>query len=83
MTDPDTSDGQSAPGFEADIQPLFRASDRAAMLKAFDLWSATDVAAHGSQIAARLQDGSMPCDGGWPLEQVQLFLDWIDGGTQP
>src|ERR1700689_5219179 len=52
--------------FERDIKPLFRDSDRAAMRKAFDLWSATDVAAHGDAIAARLRDGSMPCDGPWP-----------------
>lgn len=83
MTDPNPSDGHPVPGFEADIRPLFRASDRAAMLRAFDLWSAADVATHGSQIAARLQDGSMPCDGAWPQAQVQLFIAWIDGGKQP
>ena len=30
------------------------------MSKAFDLWSASDVVAHGDAIAARLHDGSMP-----------------------
>jgi hypothetical protein len=73
----------SAPGFQADIKPLFRARDRAAMLNRFDLWSVADVAAHGSQIAARLQNGTMPCDGAWPPDRVQLFLAWVNGGTRP
>ncbi len=55
----------SDPSFERDVKPLFRESDRAAMRRAFDLWSASDVAAHGAAIAARLRDGSMPCDGPW------------------
>jgi hypothetical protein len=73
----------AAPGFEADIKPLFRASDRASMQKAFDLWSYTDVVAHGAQIAERLQNGSMPCDGPWPAAQVSLFTAWRDGGARP
>ena len=52
--------------FERDIKPLFREKDRTSMSKAFDLWSATDVAAHGEAILGRLRDGSMPCDGAWP-----------------
>jgi len=72
-----------APGFEADIKPLFRPSDRAAMQKAFDLWSYADVSAHGTAIAAQLQAGSMPCDGPWPPEHVSLFTDWLNGGSQP
>jgi hypothetical protein len=69
--------------FEADIKPLFRDSDRAAMSKAFDLWSATDVAAHGDAIATQLRNGSMPCDGPWPAEHVELFARWLDAGAQP
>jgi hypothetical protein len=69
--------------FDDQIKPLFRASDRAAMSKAFDLWSRDDVAAHATQIAARLKDGSMPCDGAWPANQVTLFDAWVDGGLQP
>jgi hypothetical protein len=83
MTATDTGSTPPAPGFDVDIKPLFRASDRAAMLKMFDLWSAADVTANGAQIAARLQDGTMPCDGAWPQAQIQLFLDWVGGGTQP
>jgi hypothetical protein len=69
--------------FERDIKPLFRESDRAAMSRAFDLWSAADVAAHGQAIVARLQVGSMPCDGPWPAEQVQVVSRWLDEGAQP
>ena len=32
-------------------------------------------------IAARLKDGSMPCDGAWPLERVALFERWVENGT--
>jgi hypothetical protein len=69
--------------FERDIKPLFRESDRAAMSKAFDLWSATDVAAHGDAIVARLREGSMPCDGPWSAEQVEVVARWLDAGSQP
>jgi hypothetical protein len=63
--------------------PLFRESDREAMRRAFDLWSYDDVVTHGSAIAARLKDGSMPCDGPWPDEQVSLFQRWLDDGAAP
>jgi hypothetical protein len=73
----------SALSFERDIKPLFRQSDRTAMSKAFDLWSAADVAAHGDAIVARLRDGSMPCDGPWPAGQVEVVRRWLDGGAEP
>jgi hypothetical protein len=28
-----------------------------------------------------LTDGSMPCDGAWPAEQVDLFRRWLDDGA--
>jgi hypothetical protein len=69
--------------FTVDIKPLFRESDRAAMHRAFDLWSAEDVRTHGAAIADRLRDGSMPCDGAWPADQVDLFARWLaDGGPE-
>ena len=74
---------ESALTFEHDIKPLFRESDRTSMSKAFDLWSASDVAAHGQAIVARLRDGTMPCDGAWPAAQVELVSQWLDGGAQP
>jgi hypothetical protein len=69
--------------FERDIKPLFREKDRTSMSRAFDLWSATDVAAHGDAILARLQDGSMPCDGAWPAGNVDTFATWLSEGAQP
>lgn len=69
--------------FQTDIKPLFRESDRDAMRRAFDLWSYADVSAHGTQIAAKLQDGSMPCDGPWPADHVALFTSWLSDGANP
>jgi hypothetical protein len=73
----------TALSFERDIKPLFRESDRTAMSKAFDLWSASDVATHGDAIAARLGDGSMPCDGAWPAARVATFRSWLAAGALP
>ena len=68
-------------GFDADIKPLFREKDRDAMRDSFDLWSYSDVVAHADAIAEHLSDGSMPCDGPWPDEQVELFQRWLDEGA--
>jgi hypothetical protein len=67
-------------GFAADIKPLFRDSDREAMHRAFDLFSHDDVLAHADAIAARLREGTMPCDGPWPSENVALFERWVAQG---
>ncbi|WP_040164060.1 hypothetical protein [Microbacterium gorillae] len=67
--------------FSEDIKPLFRESDREAMRKAFDLWSAADVRTHASAIAQRLHDGSMPCDGAWSPEHIALFDRWVAEGA--
>ncbi|MBV8373583.1 MAG: hypothetical protein JOY69_10000 [Candidatus Eremiobacteraeota bacterium] len=67
-------------GFEKDIKPLFREGDRRAMLSAFDLWSYADVRAHADAILARLSDGTMPCDGAWPKERVDVFARWVSDG---
>jgi hypothetical protein len=69
-------------GFEWEIKPLFREGDRQSMKWAFDLWSRDDVAANSAAILGRLRDGTMPCDGAWPDEQVALFQRWIDAGTR-
>jgi hypothetical protein len=70
-------------GFAAHIKPLFRDRDRQSMSFAFDLWSAGDVRARATGILARLQDGSMPCDGAWPPAKIEVFQRWIDTGMQP
>jgi hypothetical protein len=68
--------------FERDLKPLFRESDRAAMLGIanFDLWRRDDVAASAQAILKRLGDGSMPCDRPWPADAVDTFRRWIDSG---
>lgn len=66
--------------FEADIKPLFRERDRDSMRGRFDLWSYGDVKSHAEAIAAHLKDGSMPCDGAWPSERVELFERWVEQG---
>jgi hypothetical protein len=73
--------GTRGVGFEADVKPLFREKDREAMLRAFDLWSYSDVVAHGDAIAEHLANGSMPCDGAWPPERVALFQEWLKAGA--
>lgn len=69
-----------APGFEAQIKPMFREHDRGSMERAFDLWSYEDVSQHAGAILARLRAGDMPCDGAWPQENVDLFENWTEGG---
>jgi hypothetical protein len=70
-----------AASFEQDIKPLFREADREAMTWAFDLWSHDDVARNGDDILERLRDGSMPCDGAWPDEQIRVFQEWVEAGA--
>ena len=70
----------SAPTFTADIKPVFRASDREAMRGVFDLWSLDDVSVHSRPIFDAVSAGSMPCDGPWPSDKVELLRRWIDVG---
>jgi hypothetical protein len=67
--------------FAEHIKPLFRDGDRQAMEWAFDLWSHDDVARNADAILERLRDGSMPCDGAWPDERIDLFQGWVAQGT--
>jgi hypothetical protein len=69
--------------FENDVRPMFRQKDRDSMLKAFDLWSHSDVQAHQDAILKRLRDGTMPCDAAWPPEHVAVFQRWIASGSAP
>jgi len=66
--------------FSAHIKPMFRPRDRQSMSFAFDLGSLDDVAQHADAIVSRLRAGTMPCDGAWPAEKVELFQRWIDAG---
>lgn len=72
-----------APGFAADIAPLFREGDVEAMLFAFDLRSYDDVRENAEEIYERIEDGSMPCDEEWPPERTAVLRAWIDGGMAP
>jgi hypothetical protein len=42
-----------------------------------------DVKANAEAIYERLDNGTMPCDGAWPREQVDLFRQWVDEGCPP
>jgi CDGSH-type Zn-finger protein/truncated hemoglobin YjbI len=66
--------------FDRYIKPLFRERDRQSMSFAFDLWSYDDVSKYADAILARLRSGTMPCDGAWPAERIDVFQRWIDAG---
>jgi hypothetical protein len=69
--------------FERDVKPLFRETDRESMRESFDLWGYDDVVENAAAILGVLEAGSMPCDGAWSDEQVDLFRRWVDAGTPP
>jgi hypothetical protein len=72
--------GNNTLSYARDIQPLFRKSDRDSMVFAFDLWDYQDVCTYAEDILERLTDGSMPCDGEWPEEQIAQFRRWVEAG---
>jgi len=81
--------GEKPPGpalsFEEDIRPLFREKDVEEMkdIADFDLSDYEDVREYAEGIYARLDDGTMPCDGPWPDEDIETFRRWIDQGKKP
>jgi CDGSH-type Zn-finger protein/truncated hemoglobin YjbI len=80
--EPVTLPGPDEPvSFDAHVKPLFRRKDRQSMRFAFDLWSYDDVVQHGPAILDRLKAGTMPCDGPWPTDLVDVFERWIATGT--
>ncbi len=66
--------------FEAHIRPLFRERDRTSMRFAFDLWSYDDTSAHAEEILSRLKAGTMPCDGAWAPERIDVLERWVNTG---
>ena len=70
----------ATPSFENDIKPLFNDRDRGSMLSAFDLWAYDDVSNNADAILQAVGNGSMPCYGQWPAEQVDLLQRWVEGG---
>ncbi len=67
-------------GFEQHIKPLFRERDRKSMKFAFDLWSYGDARANAQAILERVEAGTMPCDGKWPAEWVDVLKRWTQTG---
>jgi truncated hemoglobin YjbI/CDGSH-type Zn-finger protein len=67
--------------FAAHVKPLFRSRDRKSMQFAFDLWSYDDVRTNATAILERVRAGTMPCDGAWPAEWVDVFERWTQSGT--
>jgi hypothetical protein len=71
----------TAISFATDIKPLFRESDREAMLSSFDLWSYDDVKEQAAAILDQVEQGTMPCDDAWPDDRVDVFRRWLADGT--
>jgi hypothetical protein len=69
-----------AVGFEPHVKPLFRERDRKSMKFAFDLWSYDDVRDNAQAILERVKAGTMPCDGPWPSDWVEVFERWTQSG---
>jgi hypothetical protein len=72
-------EGQT-PSFETHIRPLFRPKDVTSMRRFFDLSKYEDVRDHAKEIFERLENGSMPCDGSWPDDDIMVFQAWYKGG---
>ena len=75
-----SNEGDSV-SYGSDIKPLFRERDRESMESHFDLWSYADVKSAAGRILAKLEDGTMPCDGAWPEDHVDLFRRWVEEET--
>ena len=71
--------------FATDIRPVFRDSPDVDPMQAYglDLSSYEEVKERASEIYARLEDGSMPCDEPWAPEQLAIFRLWMDEGFPP
>jgi hypothetical protein len=71
--------------FASNIRPLFRDKPDVEAMKplGIDLSSYDDVKGNSEEIYARLEDGTMPCDGAWAEENVLLFKRWMDEGMAP
>ncbi|MGW5108662.1 ferritin-like domain-containing protein [Nocardia sp. NPDC004123] len=82
-SDPALPRPEAAVGFAAHIKPLFRDKDQRSMSFVFDLWSLDDVTKHAAEILDRLAAGTMPCDGAWSTEKVDVFRRWTESGMRP
>ena len=73
-------DADQPVSFAQHIKPLFRPMDRESMTFAFDLWDINDVRSKADAILGRVRQGTMPCDGGWTSDEVELFSRLIATG---
>lgn len=63
------------------VRALFREKDVESMKSlGIDLSDYATVADNADRIYERVKEGTMPCDGAWSQDKVQLFKKWIDGG---
>ena len=71
--------------FASDIRKLFRDTPDIDSMKdvGIDLSSYDDVKKNAQLIYQVVEDGSMPCDGPWPMSKVEMFKQWIDEGMAP
>jgi len=71
--------------YATDIRPMFREMPDVASMKEFglDLSSHEQVKENAARIYMVLEDGSMPCDGPWPMNKVAQFKQWMDEGMAP
>ena len=70
--------------FARDIRPMFRDTDVETMQNyGMDLSSYADVKNKVQAIYATLAEGTMPCDGAWPKDQVATLKRWMDEGMAP
>ncbi len=70
--------------FAADIRPLFREKDIAAMKpNGVDLSSYEGVRNRAQDIYARLSGKEMPCDGSWSAENIKKIKEWMESGMKP
>jgi hypothetical protein len=71
--------------FAADIRPMFRETPDVESMKEYgiDLSSYEVVKENAARIHQVLEDGSMPCDGPWPMNKVMAFKQWMDEGMAP
>ena len=66
--------------FGAHIKPLFRARDRDSMRFA-STSGPTATSAPRDATLERLKAGTMPCDGAWPPERIDVLQRWIAAGA--
>jgi hypothetical protein len=80
---PETGEKEmEAVSFGEDIRPLFREKDVEEMkdIADFDLSDYADAREWADGIYSTLADGSMPCDGPWPDEDIAKFKKWMETG---